>query len=144
VCSCHILFLLIRLLLPFRYLSKIRKALETLLSATVDNHRKSLNEIRAFCPELADLLRQSLSGGVVNLIAGFVSYLVEFVADVHSTDSDAPDVQPIQNSYNPESGVAYYFTESGNILRSLPQYAMSDETESTCRKQYPQISFGGL
>ena len=52
----------------------------------------------------------------------FVQYLFNFVFKVHENDHDTDSASPILNSYNPESGCAYYFTEHGNKLQLLPGY----------------------
>lgn len=131
-------------LLPFRYLDQIKVALNSFLATDGSDQAKSFNEIKSFCPELAYLLKTSLSFGEISCIVPFVLYLVIFVHNVHSTDNPAPNLQLHTHSYNPESGVAYYFTETGDTVRNLQNYAMSEDAENTCHKQYPLISSGGF
>ena len=57
----------------------------------------------------------------------------------------------IEGSYNPENGIAYYFTSHGDQLRLLPNVEVNsssnihDDTpdHEQCSKRYPQISYGG-
>ena len=57
----------------------------------------------------------------------------------------------IDSTYRPHSGVAYYFTPSGNKIRTLPNYTLNEsasETQRTmvhteCSKKFPRVSRGG-
>lgn len=88
-------------------------------------------------------------------ILSFVLYLTERVLSVHRRDADPQTPVPVPQSYNPPSGVAYYFTPSGEQLRKLPRYQINGVArrdqhddppaeEERCRKVYPQVGRGGF
>ena len=55
---------------------------------------------------------------VGDLYSIYLTLCLRFTENDHDTDS----ALPILNSYNPEYGCAYYFTEHGNKLPLLPGY----------------------
>ena len=59
----------------------------------------------------------------------------------------------IPNTYNPEKGRAYYFTEHGCQVRKLPKYDIKgssnyddppQDPDGRCSKMYPKVSYGGF
>ena len=74
-----------------------------------------------------------------------------------SGDASIPSVvqepQEITNSYNPEWGVAYYFTPHANQIRKQPVYCIDQAkkiyddvpcVDEICRKKFPSVSYGGF
>lgn len=108
-----------------------------------------------YCPEVAYLFSVALQYGHQQKVVNFIRYLVHFNNNVHRADDDFPAPQPIPCSYNPESGVAYYFTEHGCKVCDLPLYAIDSSRpkadlyddapqEETCQKVQTRISSGGF
>ncbi len=65
-----------------------------------------------------------------------------------SGDPETGEAEPVQNSYNPSKGAAYYFTSHGNQLRQMPQYNIQGSNsnnddlprvDSECKKVFPQV-----
>jgi hypothetical protein len=82
----------------------------------------SISSLRNVSPELSSLLLTACSSAEKDrlVLVRFVQYLLDFVQLTHSDDHPTPDPVAIPSSYNPESGVAYYFTPTGARLRALP------------------------
>jgi hypothetical protein len=107
----------------------------------------------SFCPELSKLLQASISEmDFMSKLVDFLLYLIEFVRGIHVNDPLPPEPSPIPESYNPESGIAYYFSSSGSKLRNVRNYKLSSATnnfddtpaeEVLCSKKFPSVSFGG-
>ena len=62
------------------------------------------------------------------IILLFLLSLIEQIYHVHAEDSPIPDAEPIRGSYNPPSGVFYYFDPNGEQVRKLPVYDINDKT----------------
>ena len=77
--------------------------------------------ISKFSPELSEFLHEAKPYSYFDICCRFVQYLCNFVFKVHENDHDTDSVL---NSYNPEYGCAYYFTEHGNKLQLLPVIKM--------------------
>ena len=61
---------------------------------------------------LSNTLSQSVNNQFGNECANFYEYLVEEVHEIHSVDvTDDSKNLKILKFYNPEEGIAYYFTE---------------------------------
>jgi hypothetical protein len=134
--------------LPYRFLTKTECGLHLLTSDSANQASKDeeVTLISSYAPEISCLLRAGLSDGVLVEISSFVSHLINFVRTVHSSDiaGVSPHSLPSSSPYNPETGIAYYFTPSGDSVRSLPLYKVVGESSSTtCSKIYPQVSHGG-
>jgi len=52
----------------------------------------------------------------------FIVYLCKCVLRIHEKDHPTDVASPLLNTYNPETGCAYYFTEQGNKVRQMPKY----------------------
>ena len=122
-------------------------------------------QMKKFSKELADLFLLAGEYDIHTMICEFVLYLVQRVVSTHAQDAAPAPPAPIPGSYNPESGVAYYFTRSGCQLRKTPKYKVNDGdgdkkkkkkkkkqqdnfddaplVDEACRKNYPKVSFGG-
>ena len=68
-----------------------------------------------------------------------------------------PPVARILQSYNPSTGTAYYFTESGDQLHQMPKYHVSEgdkeknallddrpDVDQPCNKYFSKVSRGGF
>ena len=157
-CLARILYMLsgdaaVSSVVPF----KCHDLLLSLVEDTWNYLRKEpdLLKLREYCVELSELLVLGLRNDCVEEVCNFCEYLVSHVKEVHSVNRPAPDVQPIPGTYDPASGTAYYFTESGEQLRIMPTYEVLGRTgnnnyddhpqvEELCNKYFPQVSFGGF
>ena len=78
--------------------------------------QKEVEEMKHYCIELAELLVLGQKHNCTALGVNFIRYLVHQIKEVHTRNCPTPEVNKIPGSYNPSSGTAYYFTESGNQL----------------------------
>jgi hypothetical protein len=87
------------------------------------------------------------------LVAQFVECIVTSIQTLHSQDRQPPEPKPIKGTYNPPSGTAYYFTETGEQLRQQPHYDIEQDSKNfdtrpegkkTCTKDFPEVSYGGF
>lgn len=160
ICVADVLFVLgcdapISALLPYRCVDVVQEVVRNLqLTAPPDDCLEPLNQIS---PELKRLLRAASMTHCQDDrsdVYSFVLYLCDRVLSVHSGDRDAPAPVPLPGTFHPASGVAYYFTPTGQQVRKLPRYQINRETrqnqhddpppgEERCRKVYPQVSRGG-
>lgn len=135
-------------LLPTRFIPEVYYACTSLInSSPVD-----LTKTKEFCPELFFLLKEVQLCPCRDEICNFILYLTHFVDELHGRDVTTVPANPMANSYDPESGVALYFTPHGNKLRKFPKYSVSGtnqqyddnpDAKTKCSKQYPQVSRGG-
>lgn len=104
-----------------------------------------------FCPQLGEAVQKACDTNRVSL-GNFLLYLLDFINSVHASDPTIPDAIPLPNTYNPASGVAYYFTPSGNQVRQIPTYSVNSSNNNfddnpcdaeRCNKQYGKVSLGG-
>lgn len=45
----------------------------------------------------------------------------------------------ISHSYNPQTGIAYYFTKHGNVVRKLPKYDINNTTRQATYDDIPNV-----
>ena len=113
-----------------------------------------LDDLRRHCVEIAKLLHYSWSNGTLQTVTQFIQHLVELVIEVHVNDLDPIQPQVIPGTYYPPSGVAYYFSPTGEQLRKLPKYKVVKTSKTPnfddnplvdkqCTKNYPGVSHGG-
>ena len=129
--------------LPFRHLQDIRDCCDALeqKSPELDAH---LTKMDTYAMEVSNLLRMAELHNCSDVTVRFLRELVDFVHQVHSEDRPTPDPVLQHGTYNPPSGIAYYFTEHGGKVRSMPHYSKeSQPTPGDCHKYFPQVSFGG-
>ena len=138
-------------LLPFGYHPQLKECLDAVETSSPGFERK-IQGIRNCAQEVADLLLDATATDTVLEVVNFIRALLQFVEDVHSQDRETADPVPIPGTYNPPSGIAYYFTEHGQKLREMPHYKVSDSGRGgtdeayrapPCTKKYPQVSSGG-
>ena len=63
-------------------------------------------------------------------------------------DPDSAPAEPLDRTYNPALGAAYYFTPHGKQLRVMPTYDIQGsnsnnddlpEVDAECKKAFPQV-----
>ena len=142
---------------PFDSHSLIDDISNSLLREEDDNCKKWIDQLTKYSTEIAELFSLARQFGHVKVICDFALYLVRYVVKTHQDDCEPQPADPIPGTYNPESGVAYYFTEHGNQLRKLPKYDIKTKkkkgkgmnvddlpiVEDCCNKLYPRVSYRG-
>jgi len=135
-------------LLPFRYHQELKECLDAAETCS-PNLDKFIKQVRFFGTHLADLIKVSARSEHSILVVNFLRYLLNEVVTLHSQDRDTAPAVPIPHTYNPPSGTAYYFTETGDKLREQPCYLINDTIDKkskgeTCTKIFPKVSSGGF
>lgn len=110
--------------------------------------------LRHYCQELVDLLIVCEREGGVDLVISFCLGVIARLEEIHGQDRPTDPPIPIPNSYNPQSGVAYYFTRTGEQVRKLGRYAITGsarvnfddppQVDAVCTKDFPMVSRGGF
>ena len=119
--------------------------------------QKEVEEMKHYCIELAELLVLGQKHNCTALGVNFIRYLVHQIKEVHTRNHPTPEVNEIPGLYNPSSGTAYYFTESGNQLCQMLKYQVNDgdkeknalfddrpEVDDPCSKLFPKVSCAGF
>ena len=113
-----------------------------------DDCTKELLEMRRYNTQISDLIVLSVKNTCTQVLAPFFRYLIEKVESIHYGDLNPTLVEEMEGTYDPCSGVAYYFTAS---LQKMPQYKkkLKDKRnkeplrDHECRKIYPTVSHDG-
>ena len=118
---------------------------------------EKLEAIKKFCIEVAQILQLGKKHGCSSLSVNFIDFVVRRIQKDHEFEEDRglPEVEVMENTYNPSLGTCYYFTEHGNQLRKMPSYKVSGKVDESskydeepqidqCRKFFPKVSFGGF
>ena len=101
--------------------------------------------------KISDALHICNLYGFVKECISFVEYLVDQVIHVHNDDKPVQLPNEIPGCYNPEKGVAYYFTPHGNQVRKQPTYSIEQAknnyddipcVDEMCNKKFPKVSYG--
>jgi hypothetical protein len=121
-----------------------------------NDSKKLLEDMRSYAVEVSQLLKVSIAEGDIQLSTNFITNLVAQINEVHRNDREVQEPVDIAGSYNPPSGICYYFTETGQQLRKKPSYSITKEgkgrgeefdntpqVDDVCRKLFPQVSYGG-
>ena len=134
---------------PFRFHDRLLQTCQKLMSDGCDN----LTYIKDIGIELYDLLSLVSGTPTLKFVCAFVASVILFVREIHSGDHSTDEPVPIPGTYNPSSGMAYYFTKHGCQLRKQPEYHgfpnsnkttdTPNEIDDDCTKIYPGISPGG-
>ena len=136
---------------PMRYHKHILQTCSAIRNG--ETFRTKLEEMKHYGVELSNALLASTSHGFGVQCIEFLEYLVDAVVNTHSSDRELQPVSIIHESYNPESGVAYYFTPHGNQIRKQPKYTIDQATKNyddqphvddICQKKFPRVSYGGF
>ena len=135
--------------IPHRYQADVL----ALANAALTNGHIPFEPFLEFSPELGHAFQESAKHNKHQLFATFLLYLIDFINGVHDDDIPYAPAIPIMNTYNPEAGVAYYFTPHGNVLRQFPVYEVNSSTnaifdddpckEQRCGKKFGKVSLGG-
>ena len=87
--------------------------------------KSNLQIIEEYGIHLSNTLRISITHGCGAICANFLEYLVDKVKKVHANDR-AELLEHVESGiYNPESGVAYYFTPHGSQVHKQPDFAIN-------------------
>ena len=139
--------------LPFRSHPLIRQIVTSLRSREEVN--ASLQKLKEYCPELTTIFVVAEVDGCLDIMCAFVCFLLDRILYIHAENRTTDPPLPIPGSYNPPSGVAYYFTEEGHQVRKMGKYNIAGGTLKDknhddppqilekCNKQYPLVSRGG-
>ena len=112
----------------------------------------NLTTMKEYSVEISDLIRVSQLHGFTLACVDFLEYLIDEIIKLHSNDPVLQPVDPTHNSYNPESGIAYYFTDHGCQVRSQSKYQINQTNkyyddvptvDDMCKKKFPHVSYGG-
>ena len=93
-------------------------------------------------PEVEHILVEASSSPFLHCICNFLIFLCQFVFRVHENDPPCAPAIPIEGTYNPESGVCYYFTPHGNQVRHLPSYKINLKYKEACTKNSKEPKHG--
>ena len=133
-------------LIPHRYVSMVLLALADLKTGDLN----CLQNFTHFAPEIRELFIEAQSVNFMDECCDFIEYLCLFIVSVHNHDDPIVHGSPIDNSYNPENGVALYFSQHGKAIRKLPKYDKNKEyteqctlKDRDCSKQFPGVRKGG-
>ena len=72
--------------------------------------------MRRYNTQISDLIVLSVKNTCTQVLAPFFRYLIEKVESIHYGDLNPTLVEEMEGTYDPHSGVVYYFTASGNQL----------------------------
>lgn len=116
-----------------------------------------LTELENFIMEISQLMLVSNDYGCSNEMFAFFRELLDRVKRIHNRNRPPPDVEELAGTYDPRTGIAYYFSESGNQLRKMPVYSVSGKCDTCgkgdnaampdidkCSKYYPRSNLGGF
>ena len=129
---------------------------EIFVTAASGNFDESLlTNMKEYNYEIAQLLILSEGDNSRSIITDFIEYMLEKLDAIHSVNrKPAPHAQEIPGTYNPPSGVAYYFTPTGEQVRKMPEYQVGASgkmnyddipvVHDPCTKNYPGVSTAGF
>ena len=127
--------------LPFSKLDRLTEVIAALKEQTQNILSKEvLDFLSTIGPEIELLLRQA--NQFLPSVCDFISYLCSFIISIHQNDPPTQPAIPIDGSYDPESGICYYFADGGKKVRQLPMYSITDYKD-TCRKNYTKVGKHG-
>ena len=141
--------------MPLRYHDDIITLCSTAREGIIYDSEHQIDKMYQYCPELADLFRQAPKFDVLLCIVSFVEYLVSFIKQIHESDPCSEPAVPAPGTYDPESGVAYYFTDHGQKVHSMPTYELDTKRhaqdlfddaphQDTCIKFPAPVTYGGF
>lgn len=96
---------------PFMYHHHLLDICSSVING--DTEHNNLQKMKQYGFQLDNTLQIAITNGFGITCAKFYQYLVDQVAKVHAHDRYEPKQYVITDSYNPETGVAYYFTPHG-------------------------------
>ena len=133
---------------PFRYHKHLVETCSAIKNGSeVKSNLQTMKEYEFIFPTLSI----SITHGFGAICANFLEYLVDKVKKVHVNDR-AELLEHVESGiYNPESGVAYYFTPHGSRVHKQPDFAINPVSKTydndpmmddKCSKKFPSVSFG--
>ena len=140
---------------PVQFHDHLMFVCDALDRGTHDHIAGAVDEMYEYCPELADLVRSTKGTEYTDSVLSFIRYLVNFVNNVFAADVSSDPAVPVPGTYDPESGIAYYFTNHGCRMRDVPTYSL-DQTrhaqdlfddapvQDDCNKLQAKVSPGGF
>lgn len=112
---------------------------------------QALEDLRFYSRLIADVMQlcvDSDNQDVLRIVCEFFSCLIKQVELIHANDVPVPNAQEIPNTYDPGSGVSYWFTRSGCQVRKAPTFVKhkpnQDVLDAQCNKIYPRVNRGGF
>ena len=135
---------------PFRYHKHLLDICSCVINGDLTNN--NLQQMKQYGLHLYDTLTVSIAHGFGIQCAKFYQYLVDEVVKVHAKDRNEPQVNVITDTYNPTSGIAYYFTKHGNQIRQQPEFEINQYSKTydddsivdeRCSKKFPSVSYDG-
>lgn len=141
---------------PLRDLIKYKEIVSLIASGRATT--RDFNALDLINPEACKVIREAVLCGNSEVTKTVRLALCEFaflVEEMHRNDGEPQAECPIEDSYNPESGIALAFTPHGNQLRETRRYnasnSKSSETydeppekeENKCNKAFPSVGMGG-
>lgn len=134
-------------LMPYADLGVVTEKVRTLMHLQQGQQPPNLKADLETMPEvrrLLDVAARTRCKQHRDLVYGFVLHLVDRIRHVHAEDAETVPADPIEGSYDPSRGVAYYFTRSGEQVRKLPEYTINDNVEKNgCEKKFLKHGRGG-
>ena len=116
-----------------------------------------VHNLKQYSMELAQLLVLCQKHNCAQFGVAFCRCLVRKITNVHKHNRPAPKVEVIPNTYDPSSGCAYYFTDTGEQVRKMPTCYISGDRKAknpnfdempdvdpACSKLFPKISRSGF
>ena len=131
-------------IMPYRHIEEICEILDTF---------SNIDKLQIIsCVEVYEVVLLGAESQFRSHIRDFLHGIACSILKIHSADNQTPTPEAIPGTYDPSSGVAYYFSPSGEQVRKLPEYLLKgkklsktyDETpEEPCLKEFPSVGKGG-
>ena len=136
---------------PLRFHNHLEECLEA-VQASDPRAETLIQGVNLYGMEIAAMLKACQTSNT-DFVVNFLREMMNSVIKVHSEDRPVAPANPIPGTYNPPSGIAYYFTEHGQQLREMPNYIVNDSEQDQknqkdrrvppCTKSFPGVSTGG-
>ena len=139
--------------MPFPSHEAITQACISLIFHNILNE-ENLKDVRKFNKQIPRLLHLTQMNDCVDIVTSFILELIDMTVKVHEDDHIFTPPSAIPGTYNPPSGTAYYFSLTGEQLRSMPDLQVNKTStkknyddnpliDGHCNKRYPSVSYGG-
>ena len=143
---------------PFRHCNEINDLVEGIKGGTftVTDVRVFCYRAKYFCPELSEVILQSMLSSTTRFpsedVIYFTEYLIASVRNIHANDEPGDEAEPIHGTYNPAKyGRAYYFNKHGCQVRRMRQFTLDKVSkgnfdtnpDTMCEKRFPVVSKKG-
>ena len=113
-----------------------------------------LQDVKKFNKQIPKLLHLVQVNDCMEFVTAFLLELIDMTLKVHQDDYIFSPPSPIPGTYNPASGIAYYFSPTGEQLCLMPDlqvnktstrknYDVNPLIDGQCNKIYPSVSYGG-